>query len=220
MIGSPPFSLVFTDPTFASIVFRDPSAAQLASLLSIAVPVNLPSPLPAIGNLLDMRRGNFGVRKTDGIDFDVNYNRVTGFGMVYGGIAGNHVLKFDSQLSPTAPLSDNLRLGVPKTTLRFTLGAQAGAVNVVSFVNHRSGVRNNFATPTGLASYKAAGYTTVDLRASVKLPDTGLAKGTELAVQVNDLFDKTPPFFPATDGIGGTYNAIGRYVALNLRKTF
>lgn len=220
VIGSPPFSLVFTDPTFASIVFRDPSATQLASLLSIAVPVNLPSPLPAIGNLLDMRRGNFGVRKTDGIDFDVNYNRVTGFGMVYGGIAGNHVLKFDSQLSPTAPLSDNLRLGVPKTTLRFTLGAQAGAVNVVSFVNHRSGVRNNFATPTGLAPYKAAGYTTVDLRASVKLPDTGLAKGTELAVQVNDLFDKTPPFFPATDGIGGTYNAIGRYVALNLRKTF
>ena len=29
-----------------------------------------------------------------------------------------------------------------------------------------------------------------------------------------------PPFFPATDGVGGAYNPIGRYVALNLRKRF
>ncbi len=41
-----------------------------------------------------------------------------------------------------------------------------------------------------------------------------------LSLQVNDLFDQDPPFFPATDGIGGTYNPIGRYVALNLRKSF
>ena len=47
-----------------------------------------------------------------------------------------------------------------------------------------------------------------------------LTEGTVLALQVNDLFDEEPPFFPATDGIGGAYNPIGRYVALNLRKTF
>jgi iron complex outermembrane receptor protein len=41
-----------------------------------------------------------------------------------------------------------------------------------------------------------------------------------LALQVNDAFDEAPPFFPGTDGIGGPYNPIGRYVALNLRRTF
>ena len=42
----------------------------------------------------------------------------------------------------------------------------------------------------------------------------------EVMFGVNDLFDQDPPFFPATDGIGGAYNPIGRFVGLNLRKSF
>jgi iron complex outermembrane receptor protein len=68
--------------------------------------------------------------------------------------------------------------------------------------------------------YNANSYTTVDFRASVRLPAAGWTNGTELTLIVNDLFDRTPPFFPGSDGIGGAYNPIGRYVALNLRKTF
>uniref|UniRef100_B0T1W1 TonB-dependent receptor n=1 Tax=Caulobacter sp. (strain K31) TaxID=366602 RepID=B0T1W1_CAUSK len=220
VIGTPPTSLVFTDPTFASVVYRNPSATQLASLLALAVPVNLPSPLPTIGNALDLRRGNFGVRKTSGLDFDVNYRRPTGFGSVFVGVAGNYIYKFDTQLSPTAPVSNALRLGVPRATLRTTAGFTTGPVSVASYVNYRDGVTNAFNTPTGVGAYEADPYTTVDLRVAVTLPNTGLTSGTELALQVNDLFDKTPPFFPATDGIGGNYNPIGRFVALNLRKTF
>ena len=52
------------------------------------------------------------------------------------------------------------------------------------------------------------------------LPGAGWTQGTALALQVNDLFDSDPPFFPATDGVGGAYNPIGRFVALNLRKSF
>ncbi|MFZ0267229.1 TonB-dependent receptor plug domain-containing protein [Caulobacter sp.] len=220
VIGTPPTSLVFTDPTFSSVVYRNPSAAQLASLLALGVPVNLPTPLPAIGNALDLRRGNFGVRKTNGVDFNVNYRRPTDFGAVFGGLAGNYIFKYDTQLSPTAAVSDSLKLGVPKMTLRGTVGLTAGPINFVSFVNYRDGVTNTFATPTGTSTYEADAYTTVDLRLSWTLPNTGLTQGTDLGLQVNDLFDKTPPFFPATDGIGGAYNPIGRYVALSLRKTF
>ncbi|MDP5279524.1 TonB-dependent receptor [Sphingomonas sp. DG1-23] len=221
VIGTPGGSIAFTDPTFASVVFRNPDAAQLSSLLSIAVPVNfVPGALPVIGNLLDFRQGNFGVRDTNGLDFDVNYRRATGFGTVFAGLAGNYILKFETQLSSTAPVSDQLSLGVPKMTLRGTLGAQAGPLSAVGFVNYRHGVTGLYATPTGTAGYSAGAYTTIDLRVSVKLPDSGLAKGTELAMQINDLLDQTPPFFPATDGIGGAYNPVGRYVALNLRKSF
>lgn len=220
VIGTPPTSLVFTDPTFTSVVYRNPSAAQLSSLLALGVPVTLPTPLPAIGNALDLRRGNFGVRKTRGLDFDVNYRRATSFGSVFGGVAGNYIFKFDTQLSPTAPVSDALKLGVPKATLRTTAGLAAGAFRVVGFVNYRDGVTNSYATPTGTSTYDAKAYTTVDLRIAMTLPDTGLTKGSEVALQVNDLFDKTPPFAPATDGVGGTYNPIGRFVAVNLRKTF
>lgn len=220
VIGTPPVNLVFSDPTFAAVVTRNPTAAQLAAFIALGVPSGFPSPLPSIGNLVDRRNGNFGVRDTNGLDFDVNYTHRTAFGSVQAGIAGNYIFKFNTQLSPTAAVSNSLQLGVPRTTLRGTLGATWGRVSLVSFLNHRSGFTSTYATPTGSAVYSAKGYSTVDLRASVKLPDDGFAKGIELSFQVNDLFDATPPFFPATDGIGGAYNPIGRYVALSLRKAF
>uniref|UniRef100_B0SZR3 TonB-dependent receptor n=1 Tax=Caulobacter sp. (strain K31) TaxID=366602 RepID=B0SZR3_CAUSK len=221
VIGTPGGAIAFTDPTFSSVIYRNPTAAQLNSLLGIAVPVNfVPGALPTIGNLLDFRQGNFGVRKTNGLDFDLGYRQPTSFGALYAGLAGNYIFKFETQLSPTAPVSDSLKLGIPTTTLRGTLGAQAGLFNAVAFVNYRGGVTGLYATPTSAAEYSAKAYTTVDLRFSVKLPYGGLAKRTELGLQVNDLFDKDPPFFPQAEGIGGAYNPIGRYLALNLRKSF
>jgi iron complex outermembrane receptor protein len=221
VIGTPAGSIAFTDPTFASVVFRNPSAAQLSGLLAIAVPVNFAAAsLPAIGNLLDFRQGNFGVRDTNGLDFDISYRQPTRFGALFAGVAGNRIFKFETRLSPTSQASNQLDLGLPRTTVRGTLGAQVGPASLVTFVNYREGVTGLYATPTGTATYSAGAYTTVDLRASIRLPDVGLAKGTELALEVNDLFDRTPPFFPAASGIGGAYNPIGRYVALGLRKAF
>lgn len=214
-------SLIFTDPTFASRVIRNPTPAQVSSALVGTVPFFFTfAAIPTFGNLLDLRQGNFGTRKTNGLDFDVNYRRKTGFGWVFAGVAGNYIFKYETQLSTTSAVSNSLRTGVPRTTLRTTLGFTAGPVTIANFVNHRSGVTSAYATPTGSGIYSAKGYTTVDLRLSVKLPDTGFAKGIDLSMQVNDLFDARPPFFPGTDGIGGSYNAIGRYVAINLRKKF
>lgn len=220
VIGTPTAPYIFTDPTFAPVVYRDPTPAELTALLSIAAPVNLPSPLPAIGNLLDLRLNNFGVRKTDGLDFDINYRWTTEFGAVFADLAGNYILNFDTQFSPGAAVTDMLELGVPRWTARGTLGAEIGSVNVVGFINYRDGITNDFTTPTGTASYEADAYMTVDLRVAWTLPDSGWTKGAVLGLQINDAFDEEPPFFPATDGVGGSYNPIGRFVALNLRKTF
>jgi len=220
VIGTPGGSIAFTDPTFASVVFRNPTAAQLSGLLAIAVPVNFAAgALPAIGNLLDFRQGNFGVRNTNGLDFDIGYRKTTRFGAIFADLAGNYILKYETRLSPTSAVSNQLDLGVPKATARGTLGAQIGALTAVGFVNYRHGITSLYATPTGTAQYSAGSYTTVDLRFSLRLPNIGFAKGSELSLQVNDLFNQTPPFFPATDGIGGSYN-LGRYVAVGLRKSF
>jgi iron complex outermembrane receptor protein len=220
VIGTPAVPYVFTDPTFAPLVYRNPTGAQLNALLALATPVNLPAPLPAIGNVLDLRLNNFGVRKTDGLDFYLGYRWTTGFGAVFADVAGNYVLNFDTQFSPGAAVSDSLKLGVPRWTARGTLGATAGPVTLIGYVNYRDGIRNNFTTPTGVGSYKADGYTTVDLRAIWTLPDRGWTQDTSLALLVNDLFDEDPPFFPASDGIGGAYNPIGRTVAVSFRKAF
>lgn len=223
VIGTPSGlgAILFSDPTFASRVIRNPTAGQLTDAISDTVPFFYTfTAVPAIGNILDLRQGNFGIRKTNGIDFDVRYRHTAGFGTLFGGIAGNYILKYRNQLSPTSAVSNSLEAGIPRTTLRTTLGIAAGPVTLANFVNHRSGVTAAYATPTGSSLYKAKGYTTVDLRLSLKLPDLPFAKGTEVALQINDLFDKTPPFFPGTDGIGGAYNAIGRYAAMSLRTSF
>lgn len=214
-------ALIFTDPTFASRVVRNPSAAQVAGAIGNTVPFYFTfAAVPAVGNLLDLRQGNFGVRKTNGLDFDVNYRRKTSFGWAFAGIAANRIFSYETQFSSTSAVSNSLEAGVPRTTLRTTLGLIAGPVTIANFVNHRSGVTGPYATPTGSAVYTGKGYTTVDLRLSVRLPDIGLAKGTELSLQINDLLDAKPPYFPATDGIGGSYNPIGRYAAVSLRKAF
>ncbi len=222
VIGTPSGlgALLFSDPTFASRVIRNPTPQQLNAAIANTVPFFFTfAAVPTIGNILDLRQGNFGVRKTNGIDFDLRYRQPVGFGTIFGGIAGNYILNYDNQLSPTSPLSNSLDAGIPRTTLRTTLGLTAGPVTVVSFVNHRSGVTAPFATPTGTALFSSGGYTTVDLRLLVKLPDIGFLKGTEFGMQINDLFDATPPFFPGTDGIGGAFNAIGRYAAVSLRTS-
>lgn len=223
VIGTPSGlgAILFSDPTFASRVIRNPSAAELSAAITDTVPFFYTfAAIPTIGNILDLRQGNFGIRKTNGIDFDLRYRHTAGFGTLFGGIAGNYILKYRTQLSPTSAVSNSLDAGIPRTTLRTTLGVNAGPVTFVNFVNHRSGVTAPFATPTGSSLYRSKGYTTVDLRLSLRLPDTGLTKGTAVALQINDLFDKKPPFFPGTDGIGGTYNAIGRYAAMSLRTSF
>lgn len=223
VIGTPSGlgALLFSDPTFASRVIRNPSAGQLSAAITDTVPFFYTfAAIPTIGNILDLRQGNFGVRKTNGIDFDVRYRQSVGFGTVFGGIAGNYILNYSNQLSPTSAESNSLDAGIPRATLRTTLGFTAGPVTFVNFVNHRTGVTASYATPTGASLYESEGYTTVDLRLSVRLPDLAFAKGLELGLQVNDLFDATPPFFPGTDGIGGAYNPIGRYVAMSLRTSF
>ena len=223
VIGTPSGlgALLFSDPTFASRVIRNPSAAQLSEAITDTVPFFYTfAAVPAIGNILDLRQGNFGVRKTNGIDFDVRYQQPLGFGTIFGGVAGNYILNYSNRLSPTSAESNSLEAGIPRTTLRTTLGVTAGPVTFVNYVNHRSGVTASYATPTGSSLYSSKGYTTVDLRLSVRLPDLAFAKGLELGLQVNDLFDVTPPFFPGTDGIGGAYNPIGRYAAMSLRSSF
>ncbi|TGX55785.1 TonB-dependent receptor [Sphingomonas gei] len=223
VIGTPSGlgALLFSDPTFASRVIRNPSATQLSEAIADTVPFFYTfAAIPTISNILDLRQGNFGVRKTNGIDFDVRYRQPAGFGTIFAGVAGNYILNYSNRLSPTSAESDSLEAGIPRTTLRTTLGFTAGPVTLVNFVNHRSGLTASYATPTGSSLYTTKGYTTVDLRLSARLPDLAFAQGIELGLQVNDLFDATPPFFPGTDGIGGAYNPIGRYAAMSLRSSF
>ncbi len=219
-IGVPSAAMVFTDPTFSGIIRRDPTASELQGLLAGHVNVNVPSAIPAQVNFLDLRLNNFGMRSTDGLDMFFRYNWPTDFGLVYADLSANYILNYDVKQTANSAVANSLDLGIPQSTARFTLGADFGAWSVAGFINYRGEYTNNYATPTGVARYTSSPYTTLDLRVSMTLPESGWTEGMTASLQVNDLLDEEPPYFPATDGIGGAYNPIGRFVALNLRKKF
>lgn len=219
-IGTPSAAMVFTDPTFSKVISRDPTAAELQALLAGHVNVNVPSSIPAEVNFLDLRLNNFGMRSTDGLDMFFRYNWPTELGLIYADLSANYILNYDVKQTQNSAVVDSLVLGIPQSTARFTLGADFGQWNIAGFVNFRDEYTNNYATPTGVAQYTSSPYTTVDLRVSWTLPETGWTNGMTASLQVNDLLNEEPPYFPATDGIGGAYNPIGRFVALNLRKKF
>ena len=199
MIGTPSGlgALLFSDPTFASRVTRNPTAAQVNAAIAntvpffytfAAVPRDRQHPRPAAGQ--------FRRPQTNGLDFDVRYRR-TRLRDDLRRHRGQLYLQLRNQLSPTSAESDSLQAGVPRTTLRTTLGFTAGPVTFVNFVNHRSGVT----APTRLRPARplqANGYTTVDLRLSVTPAGRRLREGARSsALQVNDVFDATPPSSPA-----------------------
>ena len=142
---------------------------------------------------------------------------------IFAGIAGNYILKYQQPaFADASARSNSLQPGIPRTTLRTTLGFTAGPVTFVNFVNHRSGVTASYATPTGTGRLQCRGlHHGRPAPARVRLPNARLRQGHRARrCQINDLFDATPPFFPGTDGIGGAYNPIGRYAAMSLRTAF
>lgn len=227
VIATPTMAQTFADTTLRnSLVHYSASYAVgsdpvIDNLLNISL---LSGGTPTVGApiyVVDLRLQNLSKLQTEGLDFDVNYWWQTDYGLLSAGLVGNYVLNHSSQVTPLAAEADSLTLGVPRWTARGSLAVQDGNLSAAMFVNHRSGVTSNYNLAAGgIAAYESDAYTTVDLRLGLDLPDSGWSQGTTVALQINDLFDAGPPFFPGYEGTGGAFNVIGRYVGLNLRKSF
>lgn len=227
VIASPTLPQVFADSVLTnSLVFYDPAYAagsnpDIDALLGIAIPSG---GSPIAGNpifVVDRRNQNLSSLTTDGLDFDSGYRWTTDFGSVFAGLAGNYVLNYHTRFSPQAVESDALTLGLPRWTARASLAVNAGSMSAAAFMNYRDGVTSNYSLAAGgTAAYESDPYITVDLRLSWTLPAHGPTDGMVVALLVNDVFDQDPPFFPGFEGAGGTFNVIGRFVSLNLRKAF
>lgn len=224
-IATPTAQQVFTDPAFASKLTRDPTTAQILEFQKIGVPTNYPTPLPAIGNLIDLRLSNIGSRDIDGIDFDFGYRQRTGFGAVTAALTGTYYLDYLQKATPSALPTNSLNLGRSPYSVRGTVGVNSKLVNASVSVDYSAGITNNYAvpvttaTPTGIAVYESDPYITTDLRLSRSLPDRGLTKGVEVSFLVDDVFNQKPSFFPSGDGTT-SYNPLGRFFAVNIQKNF
>jgi iron complex outermembrane receptor protein len=208
------------------------SVAQLRAFEALAP--NGPSviePLIAanrgVYELVNFLRGNYGTLEVRGIDFDVNYRHVTGFGGIDAAVSGNYQIERTQQIGPGATPSSAIGLPgdlvAPRMTLQATLGADIGNFRTQLTLNHVSG--SDVTRAPNLPQDHVSAFDIFNLFFRYRVPGDGLLlKDLAFTLNVNNVFDTDPPLYK-TAGFGGNgfpqgEFTLGRLVMFGVSKSF
>lgn len=209
---------IYSDPNFAGYFILNPTLQQaMAAAGSLRID-GVPS-LPALYAfsspyvLFDARRNNLGAIHTDGLDFEVDYQHRMDFGMISAKLSGTYTLNRKTQAVQGGAFSNDLKNGTGRLALVASLGAQVDQVTGRVSWNHRDSY-----PILGVPSQDRIGaFNTIDLFAAYDL--SALAEGVSMTVNVENLFDKDPPYFNAVPGYTNG-STLGRMVSVGLRTSF
>lgn len=205
-----------------NIIVRNPTPAFMAQQLAeTGFTGVLPSPVTLF---IEGRNANLAQTKAEGIDFDARYGFDTeGMGSFTLGLNGTYFLKYDTAITATAPIIDQLNdIFNPLTfKMRGSLTWDRGPVSGNVFVNYQNAYDNTTATPV----QKVDAYTTVDMRLAYRIGED--ESPFTVALDLRNAFDQDPPFVnlaQSTNGGGGfdptLTNPIGRIIGISLDKKF
>lgn len=215
----PPFyngAAFFANPAYAGLVTFGPTLAQLQALGNFRVDG---PPLASLYGgpftpyvLIDARRNNFSRVKTDGIDFNVVYNRTTGFGAVNASVAGTYTLSRRSQAAVGAAYSDDLQNGNSRLNMVGSVGAKAGPLNAQVTANYSEG----YPIQGGTNQTRIGSFTSVNLFTSLDLTHGGRFGQSALTLNIDNLFDRDPPYSSLTAN-GVAFTNLGRVITVGIR---
>ena len=150
--------------------------------------------------LLDGRRHNAGIIKTDGLDLALNYIMMTDFGDVRMGAAGNYIFNYNVADTPGAAIVGKVNhFGYPpRYRIRGQLGADVGGWSATAFINYMGSYHiDRQYIPAGASDqYLDIGsYATVDLTVTYDTGDKlhGLAGNLQFILSIQNAFDNDPP---------------------------
>ncbi len=208
-----------------------PSEAQIAAVIdSLSRPVIFAGGATALENIgfinnVSLTR-NLASTETSGLDLQVSYETDTDAGHLSASLNGNYILDFVQRASDTTPAVETLNtLYYPvDLQMRGQVALARGNLTSSLFLNYV----DSYATDKTAAASRIDSWTTVDLSLSWAFePSTpGWLSGSALSLSVTNLFDKMPPRTPPLTGFTITgfdpanASPLGRFVALELRKTF
>lgn len=218
-----------SDPVYAPFVETSPSSVRQAELIDSASQFDNYSsgaydPAQVVAVLLDAYT-NATAQSVRGLDLSYRQSFVLPVGTL-DGFANATFIHLDQQTISTAPeveLSGTIA-SVPDLKLRGGLSWRAGGFSATGIVNYVSGEAD-----TGtLARNHIASWTTADLNLAYEFSQTqGLSRGLKVALAVSNLFDRNPPYAQSpSQSYPGIYfdstnsSAVGRFVSLNLRKSW
>jgi iron complex outermembrane recepter protein len=219
--GSPSNPIFFTNPAFANLYVLEPTLQQALAAAG-DLPLDGAASIQSLyqnGNspyiLLDLRRYNLAAVKTDGLDFNGQYNRATSFGSINLAVGGTYILNRKSQPTPVAVPVDDLANGTSRFSIAGSAGAKVGSLTGRVAVNHTGG----YPVLNVIGQSRVSSFTTVDLFAAYDFTGGGMLSDVSLTLNVRNLFDQDPPYFNSLAGYanGGT---LGRFFQIGLRKKF
>jgi iron complex outermembrane receptor protein len=179
-----------------------------------------PQDLPPIYSITILRRANLAEIDTDGLDFDASYRWAAGSSTFAAQVQGNYVLNYDQRAIAGAVPVDQFPFGQPELRLRGQLSAITGPFTAVASVNYSHKYKNQYQLANNTPAVETIkAFTTVDLHFGYKLPETSIFDGVEVTLDVDNLFDKDPPFARSGNGYGNG-NVLGRVITAGVRTRF
>lgn len=223
----PPFAAL-SSPVLTEFIDYNPTPAELAALIArdegglaniLGVPYD-PAKVVAIANgvLINAAR-----QRVHGVDVVARYSFALAGGEVTASGQGSW-LTSDQRNSSAAPVAQlaGTNFNPPKFRARGSLTGRYGAVTGAVFVNYIGHLLDkNFVPPA-----RGGDMTTIDLSFSWALPDRrGVLRGLELALNVQNLNDASPPYFaPFDDTVvnydSTNYSPLGRFISVAIRKSW
>lgn len=208
---------VITNPAFEAYRTIYPTPEQMAAVLAEAPPEMEVQPYITWDVIFRSYAINLGVRKFEGVDFDVAYDFNTeNFGSFNITANANRKLVDEQQVLPNAPFND--RLGTDQAVKwkgRTAVTWNLDPVTVNLSMNYVGSYRYN----NGSVWKKADSWTTFDLVGQYRLDK--IREGLSVQARVVNLFDKDPPFVDNANGyLPALASPFGRQYEFTVRAKF
>lgn len=220
------FARALFNPALASFVqFISPStnAADLATvnaLLTSPGAIVGTTPATSYGAIVDGRFVNTSALNVSGLDLDLSYGHDVGPGRLDATLSATWLFQYRQRLTPSSPSTDRLdTFGNPvNLRLRGSIGWTQGPLSATLIGNFVDRYKDDVSSP----ARAIASYFTADADIAL-VPFRGLLAGFRLALAVENLFNRDPPFVNRVNGLGfdaANANPFGRTIALELRRSF
>ncbi len=216
---------------FGDLIVVDPTPAFIESLLAGATSfLDLSGGLFApgsVGLFGDLSLTNIASERQSGLDLAADYRFENAWGRFDASLHGTYITTFEKTVTPASPVADalNVLFGPVDLRLRGGLTWTRNALSTSLFANYVDDYRMG----TGSGAASIASWTTFDLhlRYGIDGLGSGIWRGASLALSVQNLFDRAPPFVatPAFINSNPGYDPanadpLGRFVALTVSKAW
>jgi iron complex outermembrane receptor protein len=217
-------------PRFVDFVTFYPTNAQIADFLApaanaatILAQVAALPPAARVYQLIDGRTTNMGNAKIEGLDYSMRYDFSTPIGQAYISANGTVTLVNRFQLTARVPFVDRIP-GTSNHRASINVGLRSGGFRTQFTLNHTDGYK--VTRSATLVQDAVADFNVINAFFAYEFSDGELglgrlARGLEVTLNVQNLFDTDPPVFRSR-GSDGTTNGstLGRLIQIGLRKDF